>query len=68
MLKIADLTDGGKTILEDQSDFTRREFDMGIFPFLGHQLTISSGAADDLATLSYLQLDIMNQNACRNIA
>jgi len=68
MLKVADLTDGGITILEDQSDFTGREFDMGIFPLLCHQLTIASGAADDLAALSHLQLDIMNQRACRNIA
>ena len=68
MLKVADLTDGGITILEDQSNLTGGKFDMGLFPFLCHQLTRASGAADDLATLSYLQLDIMNQNACRNVA
>ena len=68
MLKVADLTDGGITILEDQSDFTGREFDVGIFPLLCHQLTIGSGAPDDLATLAYLQFDIMNQRPCWNIA
>ena len=61
MLEVAHLTDGGITILEDQSNFTRREFDMGIFPLLRHQLTIGACAAHNLATLSYLQFDIVNQ-------
>ena len=68
MLEIAHLTDGGITILEDQPDFTGRKLDMGIFPFFRHQLTISSCAPDDLATLSHFQLDIMNQRASGNIA
>ena len=68
MFKIAHLANGGITILEDQSDFTRGKFDMGIFPFLRHQLAIGSCAPDDLATFSHFQLDIVNQCTCRDIS
>ena len=67
MLKVAHLTDGGITILEDQSNFTRREFNMGIFSLLRHQLTIGACAAHNLATLSHLQFDIVNQGPRWNV-
>ena len=68
MFKVAHLTDGGITILEDQPNLARRKLDMGIFPFLRHQLTIGSCAPDDLATLSDFQFDVMNQRASGNIS
>jgi len=47
MFKVAHLTNGGITFLKDQSDFARGEFDMGIFPFLRHQLAGGSCAPDE---------------------
>ena len=68
MLKVAHLTDGGITILEDQPNLTRRELDMGIFPLLRHQLAIGTCAPHDLTTLSYLQFDIVNQRPCWDVS
>ena len=68
MLKIAHLAYGRIAILKDQPDFTRREFDMGVFSFLRHQLAGGSRAPNDLPSLSHLQLDIVDECAGRNIA
>src|SRR5512139_824549 len=68
MFEITHLANSRVTILEDQPDFTRGEFDVGIFSFLRHQLASPSCTPDDLTALSHLQLDIVNQCAGRDIS
>jgi hypothetical protein len=68
MFQVADLADGGKAILENEPDFTRRELDMGILPFLSNQLAIGPSAPDDLAALSHPQLHIMDECSSGNIS
>ena len=68
MFEVAHLANGGVTILKDQPDFARGEFDMGIFSFLRHQLAGGSCAPNDLTTLSHFHLDIVNQCARRDIS
>lgn len=68
MFEVADLADGGITILKNQPDFARGEFNMGILSFLCHQLAGSSCAPDNLTSLSHFQLDIVNQCACWDIS
>jgi hypothetical protein len=68
MFEVAHLANGGITILKDQPDFTRGEFDMGVFSFLRHQLARGPCAPNDLAALSHFQLDIVNQRTCRDIS
>ena len=67
MLEVAHLADGGITILENQPNFTRGKLDMGIFTFLGDQLSIGARSTGKLATLAQFQFDIMNQRARRDI-
>ena len=68
MFEVADLANGGITILKNQSDFARGEFNMGILSFLCHQLAGGSCTSDNLASLSDFQLDIVNQCACWDIS
>jgi hypothetical protein len=61
------LTNGGITILQNQANLTRRQFDMSIFSFLSNQLPIGSCGPGQLTPLPYLKLNIMDQRSCRNI-
>jgi hypothetical protein len=68
MLEITHLTDRSITVLDDESNFARWEFDMSILSLLGHQLTRSACASNDLPTLSDFQFDIVYQRARRYVS
>jgi hypothetical protein len=68
MFQVTHLANGRVTILENQADFTRGKFNMGIFPLFGDQLTIRPCTSDDLSSLSQFQLDVVNQCTRRNIS
>jgi hypothetical protein len=54
VIQIADLTNGGHTIKKNHADFSRRQLDLGVFTFFGHELTIGARTPNDLAPRSNL--------------
>src|SRR4030042_506258 len=68
MLKVTHLPDRGVTILQHQTNFAGGKLDMGVLSLLRHELAEASRAPNDLAALSGLQFDIMDQGTRRDIA
>jgi len=52
MVKVANLPDCSIATLQNHTHFTGRKFDLRIFAFLGHQLSIGPGAPRKLAAFS----------------
>lgn len=65
---VAHLTDRGLTLRQDHVYLTGRQFDVGISPFLGHQLGKASRAPHQLSTSPRSKLDVVDLGACGNIA
>src|SRR5450759_1318404 len=67
VIQVAHLADRGIANLEDQAYFTRRQAHLSIVAFFGQQLRCSASGARQLTTFIFLQLNIVDQGANRDI-
>ena len=68
MLCIPQLPDGGNTVQQDHANLTGWQLDQCIAIFLGHQLGVGAGAANNLTALAATQLYVVNLGTQRDIA
>jgi hypothetical protein len=63
---ITDLTKGGVALPTDETDFSRRQLESHVVPFLGHDLGTGPCRADHLATTTCVKLNVVDAGAKRN--
>ncbi len=66
MIEVADLTDGGFTVLMHQPHFSRRELHCCVHAFSRHQLRGGPGTPDNLRPFAYLQLYVVDNRPDRH--
>ncbi len=67
VVQITDLADGGVADLANQANFTRRQADLSVVTFFRQELSSGASGANQLTTLAFFQLDIVDHRADRNI-
>jgi hypothetical protein len=63
---VADFTKGGVALPTNETDFSRRQLESHVVPFLGHDLGTGPCRADHLATTTCVKLNVVNAGAKRN--
>jgi hypothetical protein len=66
MFEITHLTNGGFTTERYQPNLTGREFNLCVFTFFGHELTITPGTSCHLPAMSDVQFNIVDMRSQRN--
>ena len=66
-IDVPDLADRGPAFHEDLPDLSGRKPNLGIARFLGHQLAVSAGRADQLPSPADLKFHIVDQGSQRNV-
>ena len=66
VLDIADLSDGRDVHGQDLANFARRQPEQRVLVFLGDDLGISAGGADQLAAATGIELNVVHQGAKGN--
>ena len=61
VFEIADLADGSLAVETDDADFTGGKSDLGNAVFLSHKLSSGAGAADELAALARIKLNVVDK-------
>src|SRR5688572_12557752 len=64
---VADFADRGQALAADHAHFSRRHAQGHIIAFLGDNLRAVAGAANDLAALLRLELDVVHRGAQRHL-
>ena len=64
---VAELSDGGAALSEDESHLTGRQTKSHIVAFLGHDGRSDTGRADELTTTTERKLDVVHRDAKRDV-
>src|ERR1035437_143534 len=67
VVQVGDLADGGHAAQAYTRDFARRKANLSGILFLGEQLSCRAGGTDDLATLAWNQLHVVDRGAERDV-